>query len=82
MKNSTTSKKNTPSTKKGTATPQKEGISFSWVAKNIFAVVIVLFLLNKFVLDVQPGYNWAYNMLQKKLGDYTSLLPYDDRQPL
>lgn len=57
MKNSTTSKKNTPSTKKGTATPQKEGISFSWVAKNIFAVVIVLFLLNKFVLDVQPGYN-------------------------
>ena len=43
MKNSTTSKKNTPSTKKGTATPQKEGISFSWVAKNIFAVVIVLF---------------------------------------
>ena len=67
MKNSTTSKKNTPSTKKGTATPQKEGISFSWVAKNIFAVVIVLFLLNKFVLDVQPGYNWAYNMLQKNL---------------
>lgn len=65
MKNSITSKKNTPSTKKGTATPQKEGISFSWVAKNIFAVVIVLFLLNKFVLDVQPGYNWAYNMLQK-----------------
>ena len=57
----------TPSTKKGTATPQKEGISFSWVAKNIFAVVIVLFLLNKFVLDVQPGYNWAYNMLQKNL---------------
>ena len=51
MKNSTTSKKNTPSTKKGTATPQKEGISFSWVAKNIFAVVIV----------------WAYNMLQKNL---------------
>ena len=74
MKNSTTSKKNTPSTKKGTATPQKEGISFSWVAKNIFAVVIVLFLLNKFVLDVQPG--------SKKLGDYTSLLPYNDRQPL
>ena len=67
MKNSITSKKNTPSTKKGTATPQKEGISFSWVAKNIFAVVIVLFLLNKFVLDVQPGYNWAYNMLQKNL---------------
>lgn len=65
--NSTTSKKNTPSTKKGTATPQKEGISFSRVAKNIFAVVIVLFLLNKFVLDVQPGYNWAYNMLQKNL---------------
>ena len=46
---------------------KKEGISFSWVAKNIFAVVIVLFLLNKFVLDVQPGYNWAYNMLQKNL---------------
>ena len=67
MKNSTTSKKNASSTKKGTATPQKEGISFSWVAKNIFAVVIVLFLLNKFVLDVQPGYNWAYNMLQKNL---------------
>ena len=54
MKNSTTSKKNTPSTKKGTATPQKEGISFSWVAKNIFAVVIVLFLLNKFVKESTP----------------------------
>ena len=77
MKNSITSKKNTPSTKKGTATPQKEGISFSWVAKNIFAVVIVLFLLNKFVLDVL-GIQHA----SKKLGDYTSLLSYDDRQPI
>lgn len=64
MKNSTTSKKHTFH-QEGYCNASKEGISFSWVAKNIFAVVIVLFLLNKFVLDVQPGYNWAYNMLQK-----------------
>ena len=82
MKNSTTSKKNTPSTKKGTATPQKEGISFTWVAKEHFCrchrIVSAKQIRPRRTTGLQLGIQHA----SKKLGDYTSLLPYDDRQPL
>lgn len=50
----------------------RKGISFAWVVKNMVALIVVLFLLNKFVISIQPGYNWAYNMLQKNL-EYTRL---------
>ncbi|HIX26444.1 MAG TPA: hypothetical protein H9859_02225 [Candidatus Barnesiella excrementigallinarum] len=57
---------------KNNPVPNRKGISFAWVVKNMVALIVVLFLLNKFVISIQPGYNWAYNMLQKNL-EYTRL---------
>ena len=71
MKNSS-SKHQSAAPQKGKATPPSTGkITSSWVIKNIAAVIIVLFLFNKLILDIQPGnnwasgYNWAYNMLKR-----------------
>lgn len=57
---------------KNNPVPNRKGISFAWVVKNMVALIVALFLLNKFVISIQPGYNWAYNMLQKNL-EYTRL---------
>ena len=65
MKNRTASSKKQPVRKNDTAA--KTGITAAWVVKNLLAVVVVAFLLNKLVLGLQPGYNWAYNMLKGNL---------------
>lgn len=65
MKNRTASSKKQPVRKNDTAA--KTGITVAWVVKNLLAVVVVAFLLNKLVLGLQPGYNWAYNMLKGNL---------------
>ena len=57
MKNRTASSKKQPVRKNDTAA--KTGITAAWVVKNLLAVVVVAFLLNKLVLGLQPGYNWA-----------------------
>lgn len=66
MKNSSAkSKKQTPTKNKPVTKAQSSsGITASWVVKNLVTVAIVLFLLNKLVVGIQPGYNWAYNMLK------------------
>lgn len=65
-KSSAKSKKQEPAKNKSNVKAQKNqsGITASWVVKNLVAVAIVLFLLNKLVVGIQPGYNWAYNMLK------------------
>lgn len=73
MKNKMSDKKEKNRQKsKDNPVPNRKGISFAWVVKNMVALIVVLFLLNKFVISIQPGYNWAYNMLQKNL-EYTRL---------
>lgn len=73
MKNKISDKKEKNRQKsKNNPVPNRKGISFAWVVKNMVALIVVLFLLNKFVISIQPGYNWAYNMLQKNL-EYTRL---------
>ena len=70
MKNSSAkSQKQAPAKNKSNVKAQKaqSGITVSWVIKNLVAVAIVLFLLNKLVIGMQPGYNWAYNMLKGNL---------------
>lgn len=65
-KSSAKSQKQEPAKNKSNVKAQKaqSGITASWVVKNLVAVAIVLFLLNKLVVGIQPGYNWAYNMLK------------------
>lgn len=73
MKNKMSDKKEKNRQKsKDNPIPARKGISFTWVVKNMVALIVALFLLNKFVISIQPGYNWAYNMLQKNL-EYTRL---------
>ena len=73
MKNKISDKKEKNRQKsKNNPIPNRKGISFAWVVKNMVALIVALFLLNKFVISIQPGYNWAYNMLQKNL-EYTRL---------
>ena len=70
MKNSSAkSQKQAPAKNKSNVKAQKaqSGITVSWLVKNLVAVAIVLFLLNKLVIGMQPGYNWAYNMLKGNL---------------
>ena len=70
MKNSSAkSQQQAPAKNKSNVKAQKaqSGITVSWVIKNLVAVAIVLFLLNKLVIGMQPGYNWAYNMLKGNL---------------
>ncbi len=70
MKAHSSKSQNAPSQKGKATTTSPGGFTFSWIIKNILAVVIVLFLFNKLVLKIEPGnnwasgYNWAYNMLK------------------
>lgn len=68
-KSSAKSKKQEPAKNKSNVKAQKaqSGITASWVVKNLVTAAVVLFLLNKIVVGIQPGYNWAYNMLKGNL---------------
>lgn len=67
MKNNTPKPKSQPTRNDRPAPGTTPGITAAWVIKNLVAVVVVVFLLNKLVLGLQPGYNWAYNMLRGNL---------------
>ena len=67
MKNNTANTQKGASRKGNTPLDSKPRVTAAWVAKNLAAVVVAVFLLNKLVLDLQPGYNWAYNMLRGNL---------------
>lgn len=67
MKKQTAKAKNKPAPKGSPVPEPHKGITVAWVVKNLLAVVIVAILLNKLVLGLQPGYNWAYNMLKGNL---------------
>lgn len=63
MKNKTAQPAKRPAGKgKSAPAPQSwtAGITASWVIKNLLAVVIVAFLLNKLALYPQPEYKWTY----------------------
>lgn len=67
MKNNTANTQKGASRKGNTPLDSKPRVTAAWMAKNLAAVVVAVFLLNKLVLDLQPGYNWAYNMLRGNL---------------
>ncbi len=66
MKQTNEKRKETKS-KTDAPAPKREGVSWSWIGKNILAALIFLWMLDKLVIGVQPGYNWAYTMLQGNL---------------